>query len=125
MSKKNRIEYLICTLSVFTTAFVIYGLLGSITPFVNESPELSFLLLGGLGGFVFSALVSTIILSVSFFKKRGTTFKLVASILWPITLAICVYAGILSYIPYQIINVVKLISITKEEKNSQNPQNNL
>ena len=120
MTKKNRIEYLFCTLSVVVTGFVIYGLVGSIEPLINENKLQSFLLFGCLGGFGFSAVVSTIILSVGFFKKRGLIFKIVASVLWPITLAVCVYVGIFSYIPYQIFNIVKLISMTKEQKKVAN-----
>ena len=116
MTKKNRIEYLFCTLSVVVTGFIIYGLVGSIEPLINESKFQSFLLVGCLGGFGFSALVSTIILAVGFFKKRGFVFKIVASALWPITFAVCVYVGIFSYIPYQIFNIIKLVSMIKEEK---------
>ena len=120
MTKKNRIEYLFCTSSVVVTGFVIYGLVGSMEPLINESKLQSFLLFGCLGGFGFSAVVSTIILSVGFFKKRGLVFKIVASVLWPITFAACVYAGMLSYIPYQIFNIIKLISMAKEEKKTAN-----
>jgi len=116
MTKKNRIEYLFCTLSVMVTGFVIYGFVGSIEPLINESKWQSFLLFGCLGGFGFSAVISTIILSVGFFRKRGLVFKIVASVLWPITFAACVYAGIFSYIPYQIFNIVKLISMIREEQ---------
>lgn len=120
MTKKTRIEYLVCTLSVVVTGFVIYGLVGSIESLINENKLQSFLLFGCLGGFGFSTVVSTIILSVVFFKKRGLIFKIVASALWPITFAACVYAGIFSYIPYQIFNIVKLISMTKEQKKVAN-----
>ena len=120
MTKKNRIEYLVCTLSVVVTGFVIYGLVGSIEPLINENKLQSFLLFGCLGGFGFSAVVSTIILSVGFFKKRGLIFKIVASVLWPITFAACVYVGMFTYIPYQIFNIVKLISMTKEQKKVAN-----
>ena len=122
MSKKYRIEYLVCTLSIAITGFIIYGLAGSIEPLINGSKLKSFLLFGCLGGFGFSAIVSTIILSVGFFKKRELRFKVVASALWPITFAACVYAGMLSYIPYQIFNIVKLVSILKEEKKVQNSE---
>ena len=122
MTKKNRIEYLVCTLSVVITGFIIYGFIGSIEPLINESKLQSFLLFGCLGGFGFSAVVSTIVLSVGFFKKRGLMFKIVASILWPITFAACVYVGVLSYIPYQIFNIVKLISLVKKEKQPLNSE---
>ena len=123
MTKKNRIEYLVCTLSVLVTGFVLYGFVESMEPLINESKLQSFLLFGCLGGFGFSAVVSAIILSVDFFRKRGLVFKIVASVLWPITFAACVYAGILSYIPYQIFNIAKLISMTKKEKNTENLEN--
>ena len=123
MTKKDRIEYLVCTLSVMVTSFVIYGVVGIIEPLINESRLQSFLLFGCLGGFGFSVIVSTIILSVRFFKNRGLKFKIAASVLWPITFAACVYAGILSYIPYQIFNIIKLKSMLKEEKNSLNSEN--
>ena len=116
MTKKNRIEYLVCTLTVVVTGFLIYGLLASQQPLVNDSKVQSFLLFGCLGGFGFSAIVSTVILSVGFFKKRGLVFKIIASVLWPITFGVCVYAGIFSYIPYQIYNIVKIISLIREEK---------
>lgn len=116
MTKQNRIEYLVCTLSIVVTGFLIYGFLGCVEPLVNDSKFQSFLLFGCLGGFGFSAVVSTIILSVRYFKKRDLRFKIVASVLWPITFAVCVYVGVLSYFPYQIFNIVKLISMIKEEK---------
>ena len=122
MTKKYRIEYLVCTLSIAITGFIIYGLLGSIDPLINGSKLKSFLFFGCLGGFGFSAIASTIILSVGFFKKRGLRFKVVASALWPITFGACVYAGMLSYIPYQIFNIVKLVSILKGEKKVQNSE---
>lgn len=116
MTKKHRIEYLICTFSVAVTGILIYGCIGSMSPLINESKLQSFLFFGCLGGFGFSAVVSTIILSVGFFKKRGSIFKIIASLLWPLTFAACVYAGMLSYIPYQIYNIVKIVSLTRAEK---------
>ena len=115
MTKKKRIEYLVCTLSVVITGFIIYGFLGSQLPLINENELQSFLLGGCIGGFGFSAIVSTIILSVGFFEKRGLGFKVIASVLWPITFAVCVYVGIFSYIPYQIYNIVQIVNLTRKE----------
>ena len=55
MTKKNRIEYLICTLSVLITGFIMYGYLASLQPLGDESKLKSFLLFGFLGGIGFSA----------------------------------------------------------------------
>ena len=123
MTKKNRIEYLVCTLSVVITGFVIYGLIGSQHTLINESKLQSLLIFGCLGGFGFSAIVSTIILSVGFFRNRGLVFKIIASVLWPITFGICVCVGMLSYIPYQIYNIVKIIKLTRVERESTNYKN--
>lgn len=123
MTKKKRIEYLVCTLMVVVTGFIIYGLIASQQAPINESELQSFLLFGCLGGFGFSALVSTIILSVGFFRKRGLVFKIIASILWPITFGICVYIGVLSYIPYQIYNIIKIIKLIREEREMSNREN--
>ncbi len=123
MTKRNRIEYLVCTLSVVVTGFIIYGLIASQQPLINESKVQSFLLFGCLSGFGFSAIVSTIILSVGFFRKRGLVFKIIASVLWPLTFGICVYVGILSYIPYQIYNIVEIIKLTRAERESTNNKN--
>ena len=123
MTRRNRIEYLVCTLSVVVTGFIIYGLIASQQPLINESKVQSFLFFGCLGGFGFSAIVSTIILSVGFFRKRGLVFKIIASVLWPLTFGICVYVGILSYIPYQIYNIVKIIKLTCAGRESTNNKN--
>ncbi len=108
MCKKNRIEYLICTMCVLVTGFIIYGLIGSMEP-VNDSTIQSFLLFGSLGGFGFSMILSGIILTVRFISKRSLKFKTIASLLWMITFACAVYVGVFGYFPYQIYNLVKII----------------
>lgn len=109
MSKRNRLEYLIVTSCVLLSGFLIYGFVGSMEPLINDSKVASFLFFGALGGFGFSVILSTIILSSGFFKKRGFAFQTVAAIFWPVTLACCLYVGILMYIPYGIYNVIMLM----------------
>ena len=109
MTRKQRIEYLVVTLCVLFTGFLIYGLVGSIQPLINDDKLSSFLLFGCIGGFGFSMVLSTIILTVNFFQKRKLVFKIIAAILWPITFACAVYAGIFCYLPYQIYNIIKII----------------
>ena len=109
MTRKQRIEYLVVTLCVLFTGFLIYGLVGSIQPLINDDKLSSFLLFGCIGGFGFSMVLSTIILTVNFFQKRKLVFKIIAAILWPITFACAVYVGFVFYIPYQIYNIIKII----------------
>lgn len=125
MTKKKRIEYSVCTLSVLVTGFIIYGLIASLHPDINENRIQSFFLFGCLGGFGFSAIVSTIILSVGFFKKRGLIFKTIASVLWPVTFAVCIYVGVFLYIPYQIYNIVKIVSLPQEKQPQKDSEDSL
>ena len=120
MDRKKRIEYLITTMCVLISGFLMYGLVGSMEPLIDNSKVKSFLLFGLLGGFGFSMIVSTIILSARFFAKKKLGFKIVAAILWPITFACSFYAGFFIYIPYQIYNVIKIFSDSKSVKNKIN-----
>lgn len=109
MSRKQRIEYLICTMCVLITGFIIYGFTGSFQPLVNDNKLQSFILFGCMGGVGFSMLLSDVILTVRFISKRSMKFKVIASLLWFITFACSVYVGILFYVPYQIYNLIKII----------------
>jgi len=122
MTKKHRIEYLVCTWCVFFSGLILYGLVAAfnIPMFANENRWITFLGFGCLGGFGFSMVVSTIILSAGFFKKRGLVFKIIASVLFPITFGVCVYVGVFTYIPYQIYNIVNIVSLTRAEKQQKN-----
>ena len=115
MNKEKRITYLFTTLCVFITAFIIYGLLGSIEPLINNNRFLTFLFFGCLAGFGFSMLLSTVILTGNFFAKKKLSFKIIAAILWPITISCAVFIGIFCYFPYQIYNTVKIL---KEKPNT-------
>lgn len=108
MDRKKRIEYLVVTMSIFVTGFFLYGLLGSMQPIDGKKME-SFLSFGFLAGWGFSMMVSIIILASRFFAKKSFRFKVIASILWPITFCLVAWAGILIYIPYQIYNIIKII----------------
>lgn len=108
LTRKQRIEYLASTISVLVAGFLIYSLLGSVEP-INGSRLHSFFLFGLLGGVGFSAILSTVILSVRFISKKSLVFKIAASVLWPVTVGCCVYVGILSYLPYEIYNIVKIV----------------
>ena len=109
MSRKSRIEFLITTLCILISGFVLYGLIGSMVGSLPYSKAEQFLLFGSIGGFGFSIVFSSIVLAVNFFSKRKTLFKIIASVLWPLTFACIIYVGIVLYIPYHIYNLVKII----------------
>lgn len=114
MERKERIEYLISTLCVAVTGFIIYGFLGSTLPIRDWTKLQKFVYWGLLGGVGFSMMLSSILLAVRFFKKKSTVFKTVAALLWPITFFCVVYVGVFSYIPYQIYNIVKIVQCKKQ-----------
>ncbi|MBE6586852.1 MAG: hypothetical protein E7647_00390 [Ruminococcaceae bacterium] len=118
MDKRKRLEYLLVTAILFVSGFMIYGLLGCVQPFINNNRILSFFAFGALGGFSFSLILSTIILSARFFAKKSLAFKVVCAVLWPITFACCFYACFFMYIPYDIYNIVMLIK--KEPRKTDN-----
>lgn len=113
MERKKRVEYLISTLCVAITSFIIYGLLGAALPIRDWTKLQKFVYWGLLGGVGFSMMLSSILLAVRFFKKKSTVFKTVAALLWPITFFCVVYVGVFSYIPYQIYNIVKIVQSKK------------
>lgn len=118
MTRQKRIEYLIVTGCIFISAFLLFFLIISFAP-IRETPTtnqmfldnriLFGVLFGLVGGYMFSAVVSSIILASNFFKKKSLTFKIVASVLFLITYICIIYAGIFSYLPYQIYNIIKII----------------
>ena len=109
MTKKQRLDYLISTISVLSTGFLIYAFIGSIEPLINNSKIQSFFFFGLLGGLGFSVILSSLILTTRYISKKSTRFKLIASLLWPLTFACAFYFGVFSYLPYQIYNIVKIV----------------
>lgn len=108
MSREKRITYLATTMSVFITSGLLYGGLGSMIP-DTQGIDVPGVLWALLGGYCFSSVFSGVFLSVNYFSKKSLRFKIVAALLWPITVACCMYASIFSYIPYQIYNIIKII----------------
>lgn len=123
MTKKQRIEYLVSTMCVLVTGFILYGFVGSMQPLINDSKTQSFLLFGCLGGFGFSMIVSSIILAVRYISKRTLKFKIFASVFWIITFACVIYVGIFAYFPYQIYNIVKIIKENKHRNDTTDISN--
>ncbi len=116
VDRRKRIEYLVVTQCVLITGFVIYGFVGGMGPLIDNNALKSFLFFGCLGGFGFSMLVSTLILATRFFSNRKLGFKIVAACLWPITAGCVVYVGVLCYFPYQVYNVVKILTEKQQQQ---------
>lgn len=116
MSREKRIAYLATTMSVFITSGLLYGGLGSMIP-DTQGIDVPGILWFFMGGYVLSSLLSGILLGINYFSKKSLRFKIVAALLWPITIACCMYASIFSYIPYQIYNIIKIIN---DKPNTEN-----
>ena len=119
MTKKQRIEYFICTLCVFLSGLLLYGFLGYNATTLPETlfvKIFSSVFVGAVGGFVISSFASGFFLFLRFFKKRGLILKVIACILWPLSLSISFYFGFFSYFPYQIYNLVCIVDASRKEK---------
>lgn len=125
MNKRQRIEYLISTMCVVFSGFLLYGILAYNQPLLNDDKWLSFFVFGLIGGFGFSICLSAILLSIGYFRKRGLVFKIIAALLWPLTFGICFYVGVLFYLPYQIYNIIKIVQLHKDEKTQKMLDENL
>jgi len=120
MDRKKRIKYLIITMCVFLGCLIVFGSVAIQGPVEEHHKWDAFWYIGLYAGFGYSMLVSTVILTLRFFAKRKLSFKIVAAILCPITIACAVCIGFFIYIPYQIYNIVKIIvEPRKNDKNSQ------
>ncbi len=104
MQRKKRIEYLVVTLSCWVSGSFSYGIANYLNG--NNYP---FLFYAILGGFLVSATVSTFYLFHKFIKKRSLKFKIIAAVLWQITLACTILVGAVCYFPYQIYNLILII----------------
>ena len=110
MTRKQRIEYLACTLGSAFTGMCMFSIVGI---FANPlgSAMLSLLVFGvAIGGLGVGALISTLLLTANFFKTKSTAFKVAAAVAWPITYVVAVYAGIFMFIPYEIYNLIKIFT---------------
>lgn len=107
----KRKEYLILTLSSFGVGFLIFGILAACSKKYLEIPFndfLAFLIYGLLGGLLIGGLISGIMLFTNIIKRQKLFIKILACVLFPITLMAISYGGILSFIPYGLYNFVVL-----------------
>ena len=114
MKRKERIEFLLITLCMFVSVFLVFFLVGNLEGNIQpEKIEGVRKLLSFAAAFVYSGFFTGVMFAVRFFSKRGLVFKAVAAFLWFITAFIIVSVGVVAFIPYHIYNLVKIF-ISKE-----------
>ena len=90
-------------------------------PFHVSHPFLKFLILGGIGSYVFAGITSGVFLFAAFIKRSSKTVKVLSCVLFFITYPSIVFCGIFTLIPYGIYNIIKLVKIMKREKDNPPP----
>ena len=122
MSEWNEVrwrkEYRVCTLVIFLTGSVIYGLVGAIvaTQIPVTGQRVKILVAVGLGGgYFFFSLLSGILCSIRMVGRRSLKGKITLSIFWFIPVWFAV-AGIFYSIPYGIYNCYRLSKLKEEGK---------
>lgn len=109
---ENRRRYIVLTSALFGVGFVLYGSIGLLTmqydfDFINISnPWLRALAIALLGGYLFSSLMSGIIVVTRFISKRSFNEKIILAIFFVVPMYIVLGAAFYS-IPYGIYNFIK------------------
>lgn len=67
------------------------------------------LIFGCIAGYGFSSILSGILLFSRFIVGKGLIFKVICCCLFPLTIAIIVYVGVFSFLPYEIYNIYAII----------------
>ena len=119
MDRRKRIEYFAVTWSVFVSMFMLFFFLGTTNVSAGFVSEEGFRWYGGLaGGYMFSSVFSGILLAANFFAKRNLAFKIVAALLAFFTLFAVYIVGLVTFIPYQIYNLVMIFRTKPEKKDN-------
>ncbi len=112
-TRKQRIEYLVVTLAAYLGGALIYALLALI-PHTNDSGFPPVIFLAFVGGLAPAGILHGVMLATGFFSGKSTPFKAAAAFFWFITLVCILYVGILSFFPYAVYNLVKIVTEPKE-----------
>lgn len=110
MERKKRMEYLILTAVLFASVTLLFYFAGDIQSTIPIEDEAHFRLVGSLSmGYLFTSMLSGIMLAAGFFARRSLLFRIAAAVLWFITLFTVFIGGVLGFIPYQIYNLVRIL----------------
>lgn len=104
---QKRKERLIMIAVLYCEGALIYGSLAFATRETTGIGGGICLLYGILGGWLLAGLLTGIFMLIDFANKRSLGTRIGMCILFPLTLAITVYAGILGGIPYIIYQIVQ------------------
>lgn len=104
---QKRKERLIMIAVLYCEGALMYGSLAFATRETTGIGGGIWLLYGIFGGWILAGLLTGIFMLIDFADKRSLATKIGMCILFPLTLAITVYAGILAGIPYIIYQIVQ------------------
>lgn len=117
MTYIERKKYLIFVSTAFVTGFVLYGFIGLFLFFDKDISQQQTLLqrvltvigIGVLGGYLISAILSGILLFANYIREKSTRFKVLAIVLFMLTVQLIALAGFILNLPVYFSNLVKVL----------------
>lgn len=115
MTRTKRIEYLIITLMMFVSTFILVACFGELEAAVSgENLGQERLMAGLLMGYMLTGVLSGILLAARFFSGRSLLFKAAAAALWFVTLFAVFVVGVFGLIPYELFNLIRIFAMPEE-----------
>lgn len=111
MEYNKRKEYFIFTFIFWGIGFLLFGGMGAVNRELLNIPWnvfLVFMIYGLAGGLLLGGLASGIILFTHFWKRQKLGMKVILCIFFFITFMLICIIGILSFLPYEIYNVIMM-----------------
>lgn len=117
MTYIERKKYLIFVSTAFVTGFVLYGFIGLFLFFDKDISQQQTLLqriltvigIGVLGGYLISAILSGILLFSNYIREKSTRFKVLAIVLFMLTVQLIALAGFFLNLPVYFSNLVNVL----------------
>lgn len=117
MTYIERKKYLIFVSTAFVTGFVLYGFIGLFLFFDKDISQQQTLLqrvltvigIGVLGGYLISAILSGILLFANYIREKSTRFKVLAIVLFMLTVQLIALAGFFLNLPVYFSNLVNVL----------------
>ena len=111
MTRAKRIDYLLVILLMFASVCTFFYYFGEMDTagLPIADPTMARAVGSMMVSYLFTSFLSGIILAARFFAHRRRTAKCVAAILWPVTMLVTMFVGMVSLLPYALFNFIRVL----------------
>ena len=111
MTRAKRSDYRLVMMLMFASAFTFFYCFGDVDTagLPIADPALARAVGSAIASYMFTGILSGIVLAARFFAHRGRITKCVAAILWPVTMLVTMLAGVASLVPYALFNLIRIV----------------